>query len=192
MLGGEGAAAMNLEFVSDESKELPAELITPAPRSVRLTGTGWTNIFGAAFFFLVGVGLAVFIVNKFMQDRATQKVLQNDGSQSLGQVTSKWTKGKSSVPYVRYTFAVGGTYYSGQSEIPKATWRSLHEYDALPIRYLRQNPTVNKPAAWTVSTYPDLLSFFFPAFLAIFGLLIVRRLPSQRRLAVEGIGVSGC
>jgi hypothetical protein len=183
---------MVYDSLSDASKELPVELKMPTPRSVRLTGTGWTNVFAVTFFFLLGVALAAFILNKFMRDRATQNVLQQNGSQSSSQVTRKWTQGRSSGPYVSYTFAVDGTYYSGQSEIPKDIWKSLQQYDSLPIRYLPQNPNVNKPVAWEVSIPSVLLSLLYPAFLAIFGLLIVRGLPLQRRLAVGGVGVRGC
>jgi hypothetical protein len=183
---------MVYDSISGESKELPVELNLPTPRSVRLTGTGWTNVFAVTFFFLLGVALAAFMLDEFMHDRATQNELQQNGRQSSSQVTRKWTQRRSSGPYVSYTFAVDGTYYSGQSEIPRDIWRNLRQYDSLPIRYLPQNPNVNKPVAWEASTPAVLLSLLFPAFLAIFGLLIARRLPLQRRLAVEGIGVRGC
>src|ERR1700749_1368476 len=106
------STTMVYDSISDESKELPVELNIPAPRSVRLTGTGWTNIFAVTVFFLLGIALAAFILNKFLHDRATQNVLQQNGSQSSSQVTRKWTQGRSSGPYVSYTFAVNGIYYS--------------------------------------------------------------------------------
>lgn len=187
----EASAAMELQSVSNGAGELPAELRMTTTRSVRLTGTGWLNIFAAAFFFLVGVVLGTSMINHFRQDRATQNQLQKEGIASTGQVTRKWTEGRSSVPHVGYTFQVDGTLYSGQSEIPKDIWRGLQEYGSIQIRYLPQNPSMNRPATWEVSVYRVLFALFLPAFISVFGLLIIRRLPLQRRLAMEGIGVRG-
>ena len=178
--------------VSDQSEEIPAELAIPTPRRVTLTGTGWLNVFAATFFFLVGVGLGFDLVHRVMLDRAKHEALQKDGIRISSQVTRKWTQGRSSIPYIGYTFTVNGAYYTGQSEIPKELWKSLRAYDPLPILYLPENPGINKPTAWEAPGYSNLFLYLYPAFMAVFALFIVRRLPSQRRLAVEGIGVRGC
>jgi len=161
------------------------------PRSVRMTGTGWLNVFTAAFFFSIGVGLAIYMMHDLTKERATQEALQKDGIQASGQITSKWTSGKASVPYVSYTFEVNGTYYNGKSDIPKSEWRNLKQYDLLPIQYLAQDPSVNKAVGWKASTFPYLFGLIYPAFLCIFGLLIGSKLPKQRRLAIEGFCVCG-
>lgn len=178
--------------VSDESEGIPAELAMPTPRRVALTGTGWLNVFAAMFFFFIGVGLGFHLVHRVMLDRAKHEALQKDGIRISSQVTRKWTQGRSSVPHISYTFAVNGVYYTGQSQIPKELWRSLRADDSLPVMYLPENPSINRPTAWEVPGYSNMFLYLYPAFIVVFGLFIVRRLPLQRRLAAEGIGVRGC
>ena len=81
--------------------------------------------------------------------------------------------------------------YTGKSAVPSDIWNGLHRYDSLPIRYLPANPSINHPSAWKDSPYSSFRGLIFPAFLALFGLMFVRKFPSQRRLAMEGIAIRG-
>jgi hypothetical protein len=50
---------MDREAVSDESKDLPVELMWPTPEGC-MTGTGWLNVFAGTFFFMLGMAGGVF------------------------------------------------------------------------------------------------------------------------------------
>jgi hypothetical protein len=160
---------------------------------VHLTGTGWLNVFAGALFSLVGVAMGVVIVKQVMHAAAAQNALRQSGRESLGEVTDKWIGGRGQAPYnINYTFSVDGTFHTGKSETPSDTWKSLHQYDSLPIRYLPTNPNVNHPAAWEGPTYSALGTLFYPAFFVVLGFMFVRRFPSQRRFAADGVAVRGC
>lgn len=180
---------MDHESVSDEPRALPVELIGPRPRKVRMTGTGWANVLTGALFFLLGVAFEIAIVRSVMHDAAIQNELRLNGSEASGQVTSKRT-GRLFGTHVSYTFAVDKAVYGGVAKTPIGIWDRLHETDSLPIRYLPANPSVNHPLAWEDSTLSGLWLLALGAGLAFFGLLIVRKFPLQRRLAIEGIAVS--
>ncbi|MGA2848186.1 MAG: DUF3592 domain-containing protein [Terracidiphilus sp.] len=180
---------MNVEPVSLESKELPIELRSQTPRRVRLTSTGWLNIFAAALFFAVGVAWGVSAVRWVVNDMTAQDALRQAGRDSSAQVIDKWTT--RSVPYVSYAFSVDGSFYTGKSRVPRETWNRLRQDDSLPIRYFPANPNINHPAAWEDATISNLWALLFPVGLAIFGAMFVRRIPLQRRIAMEGIAVRG-
>lgn len=183
---------MDRGVVSDESKDLPAELMGRIPRRVRLTGTGWLNVFAATLFSLLGFVFAAQIVKAVILDTATQNELRQGGRESSGVITGKWTGGRSLAPSVSYAFSVDGTIFNGKAKVPRDIWDSLHQDDSLPIRYLPANPNINHPAGWEDSVNSLLGAIFFPAFLVFFGLMFVRRFPIQRRIAREGIAVRGC
>jgi hypothetical protein len=176
----------------EELGECPAELTSRTPRRVRITGTGWLNLFAAALFSLIGVAVGVVIVKQVTHREAARDALRQGGREVLGQLNDKWHQGRSFVPYVGYTFPVDGTFYTGKSQAPSDTWKSLRQYDSLPIRYLPADPNINHPAAWEDAPYSDLGGLLIPIFFLAFGLMFVRRFPVQRRLATEGIAVKGC
>jgi hypothetical protein len=173
---------MDREFASVESTELPTELTGRTPRRVRITGTGWLNLFAAVLFSSIGIAFLVVTVNEIK----TRNVLRQTGRESEGQVIEMWVDGKGSIPHIRYTFSVDGTFYSGNSEVPPEIFRDLHRYDLLLVRYLAENPNVSHPAAWED---PERIggAIAFIGFFVGFGLMFVRRFPLQRRIAVEGV-----
>jgi len=185
---------MDPEPIPTELSDPPVELMRQTPRRVKLTGLGWTNVFLSAFFLVAGVAIGVNFVQQAVRTITAQNMLRQGGSEASGQITGKWslTGGKLAMWKVDYTFAVDGTLYSGESKVPKEIWKSLHENDSLRIRYLISNPNTNHPAGWEDMTPSDLWILVFPAGMAIFGLLFARRIPLQRRLALEGVGVRGC
>jgi hypothetical protein len=171
--------------------EIPIELTGRTPRRVRITGTGWLNVFAAVLFSLIGVAVSVVIVKQVMHTKAERDALRQGGRDVVGQLNDKWHQGRSNVPYIGYTFPVDGTFYTGKSEAPGDTWRSLRQYDSLAIRYLPANPNINHPAAWEDAPYSALGGLFPAAFFVVFGWMFVRRFPVQRRLATEGTAVKG-
>jgi hypothetical protein len=93
---------------------------------------------------------------------------------------------------VSYIFAVNGTFYTGRSTVPREIWNHLRQNDSLPIRYFPADPNVSHPTDWEDPTLSILWLLVFPAGMAIVGVQLVRRIPLQRHLAVEGIAVRGC
>jgi hypothetical protein len=183
---------MDQESALNQTSDLPVELMGPTPRKVRMTWVGWANVFLSAFFIIVGVAFGAALVKKVVHDTAVQDALRQGGSDSSGQVTSRLAATRWSGWKVSYTFAANGAFYSGKSNVPKETWNRLRQNDSLPIRFLPSDPNVNHPAGWEEPTFSLLWAVVIPAGMALVGLLLVRRIPFQRRLAVEGIAVRGC
>jgi len=52
----------------DDLNDIPAELRARTPRSVRMTGTGWINVFAGIFFFLLGPAGVVYVLEDPRQD----------------------------------------------------------------------------------------------------------------------------
>lgn len=180
---------MNRDLASGTLKDVPAELMTPTPRKVRMTGTGWLNLIAAILFFGLGVGFAAYVVKNVIRDVAASEALRGHGGETLGQVTDIWP----SRDRISYSFSVDGVTFTGtSSDLPTGHSKSLHLGDPLPIRYIPANPNVNHPAGWKSSPYALLRALWFPIFLMFFGLMFVRRFPLQRRLAMEGIPAQGC
>jgi hypothetical protein len=177
------------EGVFDESNSFPAELMSPTPRSVRLSGTGWLNLLAATLFFVLGVAGGVTIVKYVLHEAAAQNALRHHGDEALGQITEMWTK--RSVPHISYSFSVDGVRFSGNSVVPTTRSRSQNRGDSLPIRYIPADPNINHPAAWEDSPYSALWMLPFPAAIAFCGLMLIRRFPVQRQLAMKGIAVRG-
>jgi len=101
---------MGLGSASDETNDLPIELMSGTPRRPQLSSTGWTYLLAGSFFFMLGVAGAIYVFEKTaMETTAT-----------------RW---------------------------------------------------------WLLA---------FPLFLAVFGVLLVRRFPLQHQLASEGTVASGC
>jgi hypothetical protein len=167
---------------------MPAELTGPTPRSVRLSGTGWLNLLVAALFFALGVAGTVAIVKKVLHDAATQEALRYHGDESVGRVTDIWTARRR----VSYSFSVDRITITGKSEMPTDMLRSLQLGDSLPIRYIPANPNINHPAAWDDPPYSTFWLLYLPATPMFIGLMLVRRFPVQRQLAMKGIAVRGC
>jgi hypothetical protein len=176
---------MESEPAPDESRSLPNELMGRTPRRVRLTGTGWLYAGAWAFLFLLGVAGVVKVKQAVDNESARQSTLWQSGSQSLGQVTDMrytWSS-----PYVRYSFSVDGTVYFGKAEVPINISDSLHQGDAIPVRYLPADPKVNHPAAWIELKSSTWWLLLFPGWVVPFSFLFVWRFPLQRRLALEGV-----
>lgn len=181
---------MDREGIPEESSDFPAELMGPTPRSVRLSGTGWLNLLAAALFFALGVAGAVAIVKQVLHDAAARNALRDQGGEAMGRVTETWTR--RSVPHISYSFSIDGTWFTGNSEVPTASSRSLHRGDSFPIRYIPANPNINHPVGWEDSPYSTLWILYLPATIAFVGLMFVRRFPVQRQLAMKGVAVRGC
>ena len=179
---------MDGESVSDTLKDnIPAELMGPIPRNVRMTGTAWLNLIAAALFFSLGAAFAISVVRTVLHDASVRDALRERGNETVGQVTDVWTQRRR----VTYSFSIDGVTFTGKSyDVPGDTARSLHEGDTLQIRYIPANPNINHPAAWEDSPYSSLwlLLLATPMFMS---LMLVRRFPLQRRLAMEGIAVRG-
>jgi hypothetical protein len=182
--------AMDHELTSDELMDCPAELTGRTPRRVRITGTGWLNLFAAVLFSSIGIGIMVAFVKVDVNEKKARNELRQNGRKADGQVTDMWIEGKGSVPHISYTFSVDGTFYSGKSEVPREIFRGLHKYDPLLVSYLAGNPDVNHPAPWEDSE-PIVGPIFIAGFFVLFGLMFMRRFPVQRRLAMEGIAIRG-
>jgi hypothetical protein len=134
----------------------------------------------------------VNIVTQVVRDRTAYNALRQGGADSTGRVTRTWRPaGKFSGWYVRYTFAVDGIVLSGESTLPQETWHGLRPGDSLRILYLPSDPNINRPAAWEGATPSDLWILVFPAGMALFGLVLIGKIPLQRRLAVEGVAARG-
>jgi len=174
--------------ISNERQNPPAELMGSTPRSVRITGTGWLNLFAAALFFGLGVAGAVLVVKQAVNGEAARNALRNHGDETLGQVTDVWTSRRR----ITYSFSADGIGFTGKSyDVPTDNSASLHDGDSLPIRYLPENPNINHPAAWEGSPYSTLWGLSIPATLMFMGSMLVRRFPVQRKLALNGIAVRG-
>jgi hypothetical protein len=181
---------MDREGVLDDSNDFPAELMVPTPRDVRLSGTGWLNLLAATLFLSLGVAGTVAVVKPVLHDAATQNTLRHDGSEVSASITETWHIRAGL--HIRYSFSVNGTRFTGTSGVPAARSKSLHQGDSLPIRYTSANPNVNHPASWEDSPYSILWILYLPATIAFVGLMLIRRFPVQRQLAMNGIAVRGC
>jgi hypothetical protein len=181
---------MDRESTTGESLVLPVELAGQTPRKIRMTSTGWLNVFAAMLFSFLGVAAAFYIVKSVIRDVGTQDTLRQSSAESLGEVTGKRYRGK--VGYVSYQFSVGGAIYTSEAFAPRKVLDGLQQNDSLPIRYAPANPHISHPAAWDDSPYPKLWGLLIPGVLVFMGLMLVRRIPLQRRIAMEGVAVRGC
>jgi hypothetical protein len=170
------------------SSDMPAELMGPTPRSVRLSATGWVNLLVATLFIGLGVAGTTVIVKSVLHDAAEQDRLRDHGRETAAQVTDFWASRRR----VSYSFSVDGTSFSGKSKVPSAIARNIHRGDSLPIRYLPEDPNINHAAEWKDAPYSNLWSLYLPAMPVFIGLMLVRRFPVQRQLAINGIAVRGC
>jgi hypothetical protein len=143
----------------------------------------------SCLFFGIGVAGVVTTVKNALHNAAIRDALRDRGSETPGQVTDVWTARHR----VYYSFSVDGTTFTGKSsDVPMDSSRSLHQGDSLLIRYIPANPNINHPAAWEGSPYSVLWALLFLATPMFMSLMLVRRFPVQRRLAMTGIAVRGC
>lgn len=147
------------------------------------------NLFVAALLLCVGAAGERAFFKYTLHEVAIRDALRNQGSETSGRVTVVSMAHRR----VYYSFSIDGTNFTGESnDVPVDGSMSLHVGDSLPIRYIAANPSINHAAAWEDSPYSGLGTSIFWAMPIFMGLMLVRRFPLQRRLAMNGIAARGC
>jgi hypothetical protein len=178
---------------SAEALAIPSELMGLRPRRVRLSGNSLLGVTIAAVLLLAGIATGFFIVRKAMQETQQREALREasaviGNSEALGTIDqlSSYKNSHS----VRYSFiADNGAIYTGKSEVPDRFYAGLHTSDALPIRYLPADPTVNHPAAWEQSDYFIWGRLIGSSIFVVSGLFLLLMMRGDRRLVAEGTPV---
>ena len=158
---------------------IPPELTGPTPRRVRFDR--WLLIM-PTLLLAVFSGIPTYQALRLIQQR---NALRRNSKEVLGWIDEVWHAGRAHVPTVSYTFVVHGINRTGQAEVPKRIYATLHSGDVLEIRYVPSDPSINHPASWEWSAGWE--NFVVPVIglaSVIFYRALLRR---QRHLAVEGI-----
>jgi len=172
--------------------EPPEGLNRSLPRPVRLSAQGKVFVVLGAIFLIAGIGFGLMMARQVRQDAEREQLLNEKGVEATGTVIRAWrSSDKSRTPMVSYHFPVNGMELGGQSSMQTEAWRGIQVGGALTIRYLPEDPRVNRPAqgaggpmqAWV--PWMAGLMFIFPAFLFRW---MIR---GETRLLAEGSPAAG-
>jgi hypothetical protein len=121
-----------------------------------------------------------------------REVLRRDGRELVAQITE--LPSSKSHTYVQYTFRVGRVWYSGEAKLLDGPLK-VKVGQAILIRYLPADPTINHPAAWEWTLGSDIVPILFLLLLSGVGFLPAVMLPMkllrERKLARDGWCVDG-
>jgi hypothetical protein len=177
---------MESEAGRNDSETLngPSELRGPLPRRVQMSSTDASFLLVVVVVCLgigsIAVGFECFNATKQMRQRTA---LGRDGLITTGKVSA--THGGHGDSMVSYTFNANGTKYVGSAEMPNYRL-ILHESDAITIRFLPSEPTINHPADWDWSGGGNLMPMLFALFFVTMGSVALLVLLRDRKLAREG------
>ncbi|HEX4031112.1 MAG TPA: hypothetical protein VHX20_12160 [Terracidiphilus sp.] len=181
---------MNSSFDAAEASTLPHELAGPLPRRTRMSGSGVANAVYAMVLLVLALAGALWFGRRAEQQIEHRAALRQEGSDATGEVTEVSIAGRSSNLLAKYTFAVNGTFFTGEALVPKEMGHNLRELSLIPIRYLPANPTVNHPSGWEESSLSIWIWPVLPAIPAALGILFFAALRAQRRLIAHGISAA--
>ncbi|HZP07584.1 MAG TPA: hypothetical protein VFB43_21985 [Terracidiphilus sp.] len=174
------------------SATIPPELIGATPRNVRITGNGILNACMSALFLAAAVGLFYWLGNQGIRTMQKRAALRANSLVATGVVTELTYIGtRSHTPHARYTFAVDGTSYMGESNVPSRLQSSFQQFRQVPIRYLPTNPAINHPADWEDSTSSAWAPLLVPIILVPSGILMLSTQRRQKKLLTEGTPGAG-
>lgn len=182
------------DLFSDKTlSTVPSELQIPVPRKVRFGGTDAPFLIVIATLFLgAAVGFGVGYSTDAVQQMQRRSELRRNGRSIVGEITRHWFLGRGlSIPYVGYSFAVGGTAYSGEAQMPRDSTIQFHESDHLVIRYLPSDPTINHPDAWEWHMFMDARSVVIWSISVTIGNIALVILFWDRKLVRYGKAVAG-
>jgi hypothetical protein len=97
-----------------ETPAMPAELKGELPRRMRLTGSGMKPVGIAALLLLLAAISSFQVGIHTVRLRQQETALRRSGSETTGEIKRVWFPGGSSVPWVRYNFAVKGANFKGE------------------------------------------------------------------------------
>jgi hypothetical protein len=159
---------------------------------VQLKPAGYALVALSVIFFLGSLVLGVFLYNKSLEQQATRERLGREGVVADAVVERLWRDGsKEHTPHVRYRFAVNSQEFTGSSSSPNSTWKTLHEGDTLPVRYVPADPKVNHPDQWAVDVTPQWLALVVPAMFSLGSAIMLIQIQRQWRLLSEGRAAQG-
>ena len=170
----------------------PDGLNRPGPRPVRLTTRGKLFVVLGTIFLIAGVGFGLMMEGQVRRDAERERLLRERGANATGTVLSAWlSSDENRTPMVAYQFPANGTEWGGQSSLEKEIWRKTIVGGAIAIRYLPEDPRVNRPTAGAESPMqpwvPWLAGFLFMLPAVMFRWMIRR----EKRLLAEGSPVAG-
>jgi hypothetical protein len=90
---------------------------------------------------------------------------------------------------VYYQFAANGRAFEDHSKIPMARWRTLRVGQAVPVRYVRENPSVSVPDGVEPGVLPSALPYILAPLPLLLGVVMWLSLQYQRGLLSDGRAV---
>jgi hypothetical protein len=155
-------------------------------RETEFTAGGIAALVTVGVLALGGIVLGAFLATLGARESRDLRALAEKGVVADAEVTRVWRSGKNDERRVAYRFTAAGRDYEHSLKAPRNIWDSLQPGARLPVRYLANNPAVNRAEEWVNAPIP-----VWAAFLAAFGVIaptgmlvwVVRR---QVRLLTEG------
>jgi len=168
------------------------EINASIPRRVRLSPEQPKMLLFSLLAF-VAAGAIWFGFYSYYSGHVQQReVLRRDGRELVAQITE--LPSSKSHTYVQYTFRVGRVWYSGEAKLLDGPLK-VKVGQAILIRYLPADPTINHPAAWVWTLGSDIVPILFLLLLSGVGFLPAVMLPMkllrERKLARDGWCVDG-
>jgi hypothetical protein len=159
-------------------------------RKPRLSSKGRTLAKVALIFIVPGLVGAFWLMFNIPRQLLRREALRRDGRESMGKITKFGKFGRSSEWWVDYVFVVDGQSIRNEVTVPPSFVDALRHADSLRIRYLPSDPGNNHPAEWEWTLITEL-GWLLPLAWMVPGLQMVDILRQDRKLAIEGIRVSG-
>jgi len=165
----------------------PDGLERSRPREVRLSRSGRALAGLSAVLFVAAAVVGAGLQAQAGREQAELDLLRTEGVVTEARVTRLWRGGGDHrPPYVAYRFDAAGSVQEGARRLPLGFWRTLHQGDALPVRYVPSRPGLNHPARIEPRPMPALVPPLVAAALALAGGLCWLPIQDQRRLLAEG------
>lgn len=174
-----------------DSITIPPELITPPPRTAKMTSLGISNAIAFVIFLAFAAALGFWFGSIATQQMQHKTALRRDSREATAEVTRLEHVGRSNTPDASYSFTVDGAPFSGKVKVPRQLERNFYPFSLVPIRYLPSNPAVNHPAAWEDSDLSIWGPLILPLFIATTAVLGFAGLRKQRQLIIEGVFATG-
>jgi hypothetical protein len=136
---------------------------------------------------LIAPAIALLLSSEIKRDKERDRLLNEEGVQTTATVERVWRESnKEGSHMVAYRFTVDGNHFSSTSKLHRSAWVRLNPGDPLPIRYARQQPSINYPVSGAPGPAPGWLPWAMaPLFIwpSIFFWFLIRR---QSQLLAEG------
>lgn len=166
---------------------LPQGLYRSRPRAVRLSVAGRLLGVTAVVLCLAAPAMAVFLQVQARVDRIERETLVRSGlitDATVVRLKRESKESKSATVY--YRFAVKGRTFESRAKVPIARWRALSVGSALPVRFIADNPNVNRPDGIAPGVMPAALPYVLSTIPVTIGVFCWFGLRYQRRLLSDG------